>query len=195
MTLPNFLTLSRIALAFLLWPFLFWEFTWAKPSALAIFIAASLTDFFDGRIARTQKKISSFGVIMDPIADKVLVLTAFIGFARMGILPVWLVLVILAREVTVTFLRLWVIRRGIVMPAQREGKQKTVSQMVTALYVLIFLSTKSLGERYFPFWNPGLDSFFLKSSFFLGLLTVAFTLVSGIAYLVDFRRALKGIRS
>ncbi|MBI1976455.1 MAG: CDP-diacylglycerol--glycerol-3-phosphate 3-phosphatidyltransferase [Candidatus Omnitrophica bacterium] len=195
MTLPNFLTLSRIALAFLLWPLLFWDFLWAKPLALAVFIAASLTDYFDGRIARTQKQISSFGAIMDPIADKVLVLTTFTGFARMGILPVWLVLVILAREVTVTLLRLWVIRKGVVMPAQREGKQKTVSQIVTALYVLIFLSVRSVSDRYFPFWGPGLDSFFLASSFFLGLLAAAFTLISGIACLVDFKRALKRTHS
>ena len=190
MTLPNLLTLSRIALAFLLWPLLFWNFIWAKALALATFIVASLTDLFDGQLARNRKTITAFGVLMDPIADKVLILTAFFAFVRLGILPSWLVWVIFVREITVTLLRLWVIQKGIVMPAQLAGKQKTVSQIVAILYVLIFLTVKSMGERYFSFWTLSLDSFFMNSSFWLALLAMILTLISGGAYLYDLQRSL-----
>ncbi len=190
MTLPNLLTLSRIVLAFLLWPFLFWDFVWAKTFALVTFIVASLTDLFDGQLARSQKNATAFGAIMDPIADKVLILTAFFAFVRLGILPFWLVLVIFVRETIVTLLRLWVIRKGIVMPAQRAGKQKTISQIVAILYILTFLVVKSMGIRYFPFWNPTLELFFLNSSFYLALLAMVLTLISGGAYLYDLRRSL-----
>ncbi len=190
MTLPNLLTLSRIAFAFLLWPLLFWDFIWANTFALATFIIASLTDLFDGQLARSQKNITAFGAIMDPVADKVLILTAFFAFVRLGILPLWLALVIFIREIIVTFLRLWVIQKGIVMPAQMAGKQKTVSQIVAILYVLIFLTVKSMEGRYFSFWNPALELFFLNSSFYLALLAMILTLISGGAYLFDLQRAL-----
>lgn len=127
---------------------------------------------------------------MDPIADKILILTALFSFVRLGILPLGLVLVILTREVVVTLLRLWVIQRGIIMPAQMAGKQKTVSQIVTVLYILICLAVKSAGERYFFFWNQTVDVFFLKSSFYLALLAMGFTLISGVAYLFDLRKAI-----
>ena len=190
MTLPNLLTLSRIAFAFLLWPLLFWDFIWAKTFALAAFIVASLTDLFDGQLARRQKNITAFGAIMDPIADKVLILTVFFAFVRLGILPFWLALVIFIREIIVTLLRLWVIQKGIVMPAQMAGKQKTVSQIVTIIYILVFLAIQSMAARYFPFWNPSLELFFLKSGFYLALLAMIFTLISGGAYLFDLQRSL-----
>lgn len=183
MTLPNLLTLSRIAFAPLLWACLFWDFVWAKALALVIFIVASLTDFFDGLLARRQKTKTRFGAIMDPVADKILILTAFFAFVRLGIIPLWLVLIILFREVIVTLLRLWVIRRGIVMPAQRAGKQKTVSQIVVVLFILLFLSVRGTGGS--------LEPVFLKIGFYLALLAMGFTLISGAAYLFDLKRSLK----
>lgn len=104
--------------------------------ACLIFVIASLTDRFDGELARKRGLITEFGKLADPIADKALIGTALVGLSMLSRLSWWLTVVILVREVGVTLLRFWVIRHG-VMPASRGGKVKTLVQAVAiGLFVL-----------------------------------------------------------
>src|SRR5215472_11407374 len=107
-----------------------------RVGAFFAFGVASLTDLLDGRIARSRGLITDFGKIADPIADKALTGSALVTLSALGWLPWWVTAVILVREITVTGLRFWVIRRGVI-PASRGGKLKTLLQVVAiSLYVL-----------------------------------------------------------
>ncbi len=107
-----------------------------RIAACGIFAAASMTDRFDGELARRRGLITEFGKLADPIADKALIGTALVGLSALDDLPWWITVVILVREVGVTLLRFWVIRHG-VMAASRGGKVKTLLQAVAiGLYVL-----------------------------------------------------------
>jgi CDP-diacylglycerol--glycerol-3-phosphate 3-phosphatidyltransferase len=107
-----------------------------RIAAFFAFGVASLTDLLDGRIARSRGLITDFGKLADPIADKALTGSALVTLSALGELPWWVTVVILAREISVTVLRFWVIRRGVIA-ASRGGKLKTLLQVVAiALYVL-----------------------------------------------------------
>jgi CDP-diacylglycerol--glycerol-3-phosphate 3-phosphatidyltransferase len=102
---------------------------WWRAAACAAFIAASFTDFYDGKIARARNLVTKFGQVADPIADKALTGTAFVILSMLGMLPWWVTVVILGREIGVTVIRFWVIRHGVI-PASRGGKLKTMLQVV-----------------------------------------------------------------
>ena len=107
-----------------------------RVAAFAVFSVASVTDLLDGRVARRRGLITDFGKIADPIADKALTGSALVTLSALGELPWWVTAVILIREISVTLLRFWVIRRGVIA-ASRGGKLKTLLQLVAiALYVL-----------------------------------------------------------
>jgi len=136
---PNALTVLRLLLV----PIFAWllllddgQSASLRIAAFVVFLVASLTDFVDGAIARRRNLVTTFGKIADPIADKALTGVALIGLSLLGELAWWVTAVILVREIGVTLLRFWVIRRGVI-PASRGGKAKTVAQMVAiGLYVL-----------------------------------------------------------
>jgi CDP-diacylglycerol--glycerol-3-phosphate 3-phosphatidyltransferase len=112
------------------------ESTGWRVGAWAIFAVASWTDHVDGQLARSRNLITSFGKLADPIADKALTGTALIGLSALGLLPWWVTVLVLVREVGVTLLRFWVIRHGVI-PASRGGKVKTLLQGIAiGLYVL-----------------------------------------------------------
>ena len=109
--------------------------TTLRTAACAVFLTAALTDRFDGDIARRRGLVTDFGKMADPIADKALTGTAFVGLSLLSELPWWVTGIVVGREVGVTLLRFWVLRHG-VMPASRGGKLKTLLQTVAlALYV------------------------------------------------------------
>jgi CDP-diacylglycerol---glycerol-3-phosphate 3-phosphatidyltransferase len=111
------------------------EIRW-RITAFAVFAVAVITDRFDGEIARSYDMVTEFGKLADPIADKALIGAALIGLSVLGDLPWWITVLILAREVAVTVLRLAVIRRGVI-PASRGGKLKTFVQAIAiGLYIL-----------------------------------------------------------
>ncbi|MDP8233804.1 MAG: CDP-diacylglycerol--glycerol-3-phosphate 3-phosphatidyltransferase [Candidatus Saelkia tenebricola] len=141
--LPNILTVSRIMLAgIFLFLLLFMPFEGAHFIALLVFFVASLTDYFDGKIARWQKSTSVIGAFLDPLADKVLIVGAFLAFIELRLIPAWMVVVILAREFLITGLRLVASGFGKSIPASKIAKHKTVSQMVVIYLVLLFLCFK-----------------------------------------------------
>ena len=139
MNLPNKITLSRIVLAFIFMFLLFSPGITAKYLALLTFGIASLTDYFDGRIARQRKLENDFGRLMDPIADKVLILAAFLAFVEMKIIPAWMAIIIIFRELVITGLRITAAGRGKILSASSAGKHKTVSQMVAIISILTFI--------------------------------------------------------
>ena len=191
MNIANKLTISRIFLTVIFMIFLFMEGFTYKLLALIVFIIASWTDFLDGYLAKKRNEISNFGKFMDPIADKVLIISAFLAFVEMRLIPAWIVLIIVFREFLITGLRLLALARGEVIEAAVAGKHKTVSQMVSIYAILIFIVFKESGKRLFGFWNANMEYYFKQTIFVLMIITALFTLISGISYLVKNRRFLK----
>ena len=187
MNLPNKLTVSRFVLtALFLWA-LFSTVPFHNTLALVLFNAAGITDFLDGRIARNRKLITNFGILMDPLADKILICSAFIAFVESthlnAVAPVkvaaWMVIVIVARELTITGLRLLAASKNVVLAAENFGKHKTISQIV-ALNALLVLDASAewparLQNLFLP-WVPVFAEIMLW-------LTVALTAASGAIYL------------
>lgn len=184
MNLPNKLTILRIALVGVFMFFLFAQGVVAKTLALATFLLASLTDFLDGYIAKKYNMVTDFGRLMDPIADKILVLSAFLAFVEMEIIPAWMVVIIVFREVAVTGLRISALTKGKVIAADDGGKHKMISQVFCILAILFFLIFREAGIRVFDFWNDTTERIYKDAIFVMMLVTTAFTLVSGAAYLV-----------
>lgn len=195
MTLPNKLTVSRffftalfvIALLLPAESALREQFPYGKTIALLIFILASLTDWLDGWLARSRRLETTFGALMDPLADKVLVAAAFVCFVELqdfqgiALVRAWMVLIIISREFLVTGLRLVAREQGVVLQASWLGKHKTISQMVTIILVLIGLAARED-------WNClGIDCIQFKVTFShlvygCMLITVALTVWSGATY-------------
>lgn len=128
--LPNILTLSRIPLMFLIVGLMYVECTGAATAAFWLFIAAAISDWLDGAIARKRGIISNFGKFMDALTDKILVLGLMVAFVELGMLPLVFVLVTLCREFLVSGMRMVAAAKGVVVPADSGGKTKTVSQMI-----------------------------------------------------------------
>ncbi|MDA2989071.1 MAG: CDP-diacylglycerol--glycerol-3-phosphate 3-phosphatidyltransferase, partial [Actinomycetota bacterium] len=127
--LPNALTLARLAAVPVVGVLLFLQTPLTRDFAAVLFVAAAITDFVDGAIARKRGITTDFGALLDPIADKALITVALVGLSALGDVPWWVTIVILVREFGVTALRLAVLRRGVI-PASRGGKAKTLAQII-----------------------------------------------------------------
>ncbi len=187
MNLPNKLTVSRFVLtALFLWA-LFSHISFNDTLALVLFSLAGITDFLDGRIARSRGLITNFGILMDPLADKILICSAFVAFVESTHLnlnaPVkvaaWMVIVIVARELAITGLRLLAASKNVVLAAENFGKHKTISQIVAINALLVVDACNE--------WPAGLQKFFLSwVPLFAGIMlwvAVALTAASGALYL------------
>ena len=183
MNIANKLTISRIFLTFIFMIFLFSNGFAFKVAAFITFIIASWTDFLDGFLAKRRNEISDFGKFMDPIADKVLTIAAFLAFVEMKFVPAWIVVIIVFREFIITGLRLIALARGEVIEAATAGKHKTVSQMLSIYVILIFIVLKEGGAKVFGFWNSTIEYRFTQAIFYLMVITAILTLISGISYL------------
>ena len=161
----------------------------AKTLALAIFLFASLTDALDGYIAKKNNQITDFGSLMDPIADKILVLAALLAFVEKGIIPAWMVVLIIFREVAVTGLRVLALTKGKVLQAERGGKQKTVWQLLAITIMLLFLIFREGGAAKFAFWNHNVEVLYKNAIFVIMLIAVILTLASGITYFIKNKEA------
>ncbi|MFM8422170.1 MAG: CDP-diacylglycerol--glycerol-3-phosphate 3-phosphatidyltransferase [Verrucomicrobiota bacterium] len=145
MNLPNKLTASRFALTGLFLAALFASFPGHETAALALFTAAGVTDALDGRIARARGLVTNFGILMDPLADKILACSALIAFVELRRVDAWMVVVIVARELAITGLRLLAASRSVVLAAEGFGKHKTISQMVAIVAILVSMSHDQWG--------------------------------------------------
>ncbi len=157
MNVPNKLTVSRFGLTLAFLAIFFSRGPLANTLGLVLFSAASLTDYFDGKIARRDKLITNFGILMDPLADKVLTCSAFIAFVDRGLMPGWMVVIIVARELAITGLRLLAASKQVVLAAEGYGKHKTISQIVAIVSILTLVSFPEWGAWatvVFGWWVP-----------------------------------------
>ena len=177
LNLPNLLAFLRILIA----PIMFWvilnpdiftqngfDVTWNYYTAALLFVLASVTDFFDGYIAREWNQTTLLGAILDPLADKMLTIAAFLGLMMMGSASVWAIYIIIIRELFITALRTVALGEGISVKASFAGKVKTVSQMFAIGFLLMH-------------WNYGTSLLWLA---------VALTVYSGGEYIWGFRKAI-----
>lgn len=165
MNLPNKLTFMRLLMAV---PFIYFlqesdigGFEY-RLIALVLFIIASLTDFFDGYLARKYNLVTDFGKIMDPLADKILVISALVIFVDLKYIPSWMSIVVIAREFLISGIRMLAAAKGEVIPAGKLGKYKTTSQMIVIMLMMLF------GRNQY--------------NFYLMLIPVILTLWSGFEY-------------
>ena len=178
MNLPNKLTVGRLFLTVLFLVIFFGRSKFADTMALVIFVAASLTDYWDGEIARRRKLITNFGILMDPLADKILTCSAFIAFVEHKDMPAWMAVVIVARELAITGLRMLAASKQRVLAAERYGKHKTISQMVAIISILV--------ARSYPEWGAWALGVFKWTPMFATVwlwIAVVLTGFSGIVYL------------
>lgn len=186
MNLPNLLTLSRILLTFIFMALLSLPGIVSKLLTIFVFILASLTDYWDGYLARKKNLITNFGKIMDTVADKILVLAAFLSFVEMKLMPSWMAIIIIARELLITGIRLISLVNGTVIPAMRAGKHKTLSQFFAIFITLIALTIREIMSEK-KLWNISYERIFYKIVFCSFFIATLFTLTSGINFLYSHR--------
>ena len=178
--IPNFLTSTRILLVPVFLYFLFSDFSHGKLLALIVFITASITDAYDGIIARKYNIESKFGIYFDPLADKLLVLSAFYGFMFLPILSttvkLWMIILISFRDILVTLMRTLMQYKGMTMITSKAGKLKTFLQITTINFILIYLILKS--------YKVDITSDILQYNtlYFLMVITTLITFYTGIHY-------------
>jgi len=138
MNLPNKLTASRFVLTVAFLAVMFSPVKFRETIALTLFVAAAISDWLDGEIARRRKLITNFGILMDPLVDKIMVCSAFIAFVGLEWLPAWMAVVVVARELAITGLRLLAASKSVVLAAERFGKHKTISQITAIISIFVW---------------------------------------------------------
>lgn len=189
MNLPNKLTVGRIILVPFFVAALLANFPLNNAVALIIFIATSLTDMFDGKIARKNGLVTDFGKFADPLADKILVLAALLCFVQLGICDCVAVIIVLFREFSVTSIRLIAASKGKVVAANMWGKAKTVSQMIAIIAVIAMQIVLELPEVGLNFINAAtFEPIFFVVGEILIWISVVFTIISGVVYIIQNRQ-------
>jgi CDP-diacylglycerol---glycerol-3-phosphate 3-phosphatidyltransferase len=172
LNLPNVLTVLRILLVPALVVALLGNTPAGDILAAIVFAVASLTDFVDGYLARSRGSVTTFGKLMDPLADKLLIVAALLALVSLDRLQAWVAMVIITRELAVTVVRMGATQAGVVMAASRSGKVKTCLQIVAILAVI--------AVRGHPLWVS-----------LLVYAAVLATVVSGLDFFFDLRRSLQ----
>lgn len=188
MNVPNLLTIMRIALTPLFLAMLFAESWYLRSSAFIIFIVASITDFYDGRLARANGEETEFGRFMDPLADKILVTSALVAFVWSRVVQTWLVAPIVVRDVVITAVRAHSAYHGRPLQTTKLAKWKTVTQLVTVIVILFLIGLQEVVGRFgaerapeWP-WVPVITNSLMTSVLIL-------TLLSGVHYFLRILRS------
>ena len=170
--------------------FLFYEHPWSKFWALTVFLIASITDAYDGYYARKYNMVTPEGKFLDPLADKILVLSAFISFAIIGVIDYWMVAIIIFRDLFITGLRMAMSQKGLEMVTSNIAKAKTVVQLVIIILTLIYLGMKGLT---LPWASGALNTINnYKLIYNITLVATVFTAFTGFNYLYSNREAISG---
>jgi CDP-diacylglycerol--glycerol-3-phosphate 3-phosphatidyltransferase len=188
MTLPNQLTILRIILSpIFLFCFLS-EVVWMKQLSIAIYIIAALTDWYDGWLARKFNYITSWGKFWDPLADKILTSSAFIGFAIVNLIPWWMVSIIVGRDLLITLLRIFADLKNYQFTTSYYAKWKTLLQMIF-LYYLLLLFVAQNSPRINDLHHDQI-LFLLNGQliYFIALLITIITFHSGVLYIIRNRK-------
>jgi CDP-diacylglycerol---glycerol-3-phosphate 3-phosphatidyltransferase len=175
LNVPNLLTVIRILLIPVIVVVLLSETPNADELAAIVFAVAAFTDGLDGYIARSRGSVTTFGKLMDPIADKLLIIAPLVSLVSLGRIAAWVAMVIIAREFAVTALRMVAVEQGVVIPASIFGKAKTITQ-VAAIFAVIAVSST-------PLWVD-----------LLVYLAVVTTVASGVDYFFGLRRRIEDAR-
>jgi CDP-diacylglycerol--glycerol-3-phosphate 3-phosphatidyltransferase len=187
--IPNILTIFRILLTPLFILCLFYNYPYARLWALIIFVVASITDAFDGYYARKYNQVTRHGQFLDPLADKILVSSAFISFALLELVPFWMVALIIFRDFFVTGLRMAMESKGLTMITSKIAKAKTTIQISVIIFILLFL-----GVQIFSYsWLKEAINFIVENSiiYYFTLIATIFTVWTGISYLYKNRLIIK----
>lgn len=187
MNLPNKLTVLRILLVPFFVAALLIDFPLNNLVALALFGAASLTDMFDGKIARKRGLITDFGKFADPLADKILVISALLCFVQLGLCDCVAVIIVLFREFVVTSIRLIAAAKGKVIAANMWGKVKTVTQIVAIVCVLVMQTVLDLGSLGVQL-PAALPQIFTVIGEVLIWISTFFAVISGVVYVAQNRQ-------
>ncbi len=182
MNLPNKLTVVRMILTPVYLATMLINFEYHYLVAAIIFVVASITDFLDGKIARKNNLITTFGKLCDPVADKMLTTAALLAFMKLGLCNIWIVMVVLTREFLVTSFRLVATSQGIVIPAGIWGKLKTATQMIFSIFIMISL-------YFVETLNLDFGSFSTFSNILLWI-TAVLTVISGLKYIIDGKKVI-----
>jgi CDP-diacylglycerol--glycerol-3-phosphate 3-phosphatidyltransferase len=208
LNLPNAITTFRVALAPVVFVLLFEPSAGSRLLGFGVFLVAALSDVLDGMLARRREEITDFGKLVDPIADKLLLIATLIpfyiltirhpelaGIPIFGHISLWVLVIFLGRELLVTALRTAVARRGAVFPARASGKRKALAQNVFIGSMILWLAYRTAeGAKGWSgplnrFW-AGLHGWFTAVSLIVALLL---TMISLVVYLLAFRRLLAGV--
>ena len=183
MTLPNQLTILRIILTPIFLVLFLSPEPLLKQISLVVFIIAALSDWYDGWLARKFNYITEWGKFMDPLADKILTSAAFLGFALVGLLEWWMVVIVLIRDFSITLLRVYADKNGYIFHTSNYAKWKTMLQMVFLYYLLIIYVMSfvpALSVKYATVFNILLDE---KIIYYTMLLITIITVHTGYLYI------------
>ena len=185
MNTPNRLTIARIFLAFICIGLIVRNSFGSLCWAFVVFLAASLTDLLDGYLARKRNITSDLGKILDPIADKILIIGVFLAFLELGVVKAWMVGVIMLREFIVTSMRLYSLNKGVVLEAKRFGKHKAVSQVVGVVFIFITVILFNITDSTSVYFS------YYRLIPIVMWYVVLITLFSGVYYFWENRRTIK----
>jgi len=189
--LPNLLTLSRIPIIFGVVALLYLPMTGASTMAFILFVIGAITDWADGYVARKQGLVSNFGKLMDALTDKVFMVGLFITMVVLGELPglwsLFLLLLILSREFLITGLRLVAASSGIILAAEKSGKHKTVSQIVSAILLLLAIAIRKDFPNLFPeIFGYSFNGILHWAGVLFFVLAAVLTVSSGTVYMIKY---------
>ncbi len=183
---PNIITIFRIALVPFFIYFLIADLYHGKLLALVIFIIAALSDMLDGKIARKYDIVTKFGTFMDPLADKILVVSAFLVFVVFKLFPLWMLIVIIMRDLFITLLRVFMNKNGKTMLTSKIGKLKTVVQFISINLILFYMlfNNYNIYSLIIIFNNYSII-------YVVMLITTIFTAITGFDYFFKNHKILK----
>ncbi|MBI4803070.1 MAG: CDP-diacylglycerol--glycerol-3-phosphate 3-phosphatidyltransferase [Elusimicrobia bacterium] len=196
MTLANRITLMRMFLSLVIFALIFYRGFWSVLAAFILLTVASISDYVDGVIARRTNTTTHFGAIVDPLADKILILSTFLAFAsiRELTIPLWAVFIILLREFTISTLRVLAALHGNVMKAEAAGKLKTTAQLTSSFIIMALLVLKAWLKKHPAHdaaWLTWLVKYSGRIAHDLTVVTALVTLISGFIYLYNHRELIK----
>lgn len=200
--IANLMTYSRIVVTPFFLVLIFRPEVWAKWSAGILFAWGAISDYLDGYLARRYQLRTDLGALVDPLADKILTLSAMLAFVQLQLVPAWMVAVILAREFLITGVRQFAQSRKLIIAASRAGKHKTVSQIVAISVILLIVCVRATVETYHGRWEVVLSrmgplgDWILEgesyATYWLMFYATVMSILSGLDYLIRNRDLFKG---
>lgn len=193
MTLPNQLTILRIILTPVFLYLFMQEEPFLKQLSLVIYVLAAITDWYDGWLARKFNYITNWGKFLDPLADKILTSAAFIAFVLIDVLPLWMVLIIIIRDFSITLLRIYAEFRKKSFLTSYSAKVKTVMQMIFIYYLLTVFTFRTMENLYSE--NQKIFDILTNPEMiiYMMFLITMFTLLTGVTYIYRNWNLIKGL--